>query len=379
MRPERALSRRGVLWAAAAGVIALLLAASWREMQAHLDPPSIVDKTIAEATLASLPGYAPDFAPAGALLVSPTDDPEAFAQIVAGAHRRVPVIALVPSTSVAAHLKAVLQARQLPTDGVRFVTLPLDTVWVGDYGPMFIRRPNGSVAVVDPDYVASGNRPNDDRVPTELARRLALPVQRMPLFLERGNFLTNGAGLCATTHAIYLRNDHLGYTPQVIGEMFGEYLGMQRWVQLDLLEGEPTGHVDLYLAFLAPNLAVVGQYNPKDDPENARRLDAVAERLSALQTPHGPLRVHRIPMPPRTDGVWRTYTNVLIANQTLFVPVYSDVDPALQRRALDLYARLLPDWKIVPVTCDRMIRQAGALHCLAMTVPAWVPLDPLLK
>ena len=76
-----------------------------------------------------------------------------------------------------------------------------------------------------------------------------------------------------------------------------------------------------------------------------------------------------IPMPPRPDGLWRTYTNVVFANGRLLVPIYPDFSPDLDRQALELYGRLLPEWEIVGIDAGSLIRREGALHCVIMNLP----------
>jgi agmatine/peptidylarginine deiminase len=82
------------------------------------------------------------------------------------------------------------------------------------------------------------------------------------------------------------------------------------------------------------------------------------------------LKVERIPRPPPTDDVWRSYTNVIFANGTLLVPSYPDADEKTEARALDVYAKLLPGWTIIPLDVSDLIREGGALRCISMNVPA---------
>jgi hypothetical protein len=84
-------------------------------------------------------------------------------------------------------------------------------------------------------------------------------------------------------------------------------------------------------------------------------------------------------MPPRTDGAFRTYTNVIFANGRLIVPTYSTVEPDVQAAALALYRRLLPQWEIIEIDCEEMIPLGGALHCVSMNVPAYVSIPEMIR
>ena len=64
-------------------------------------------------------------------------------------------------------------------------------------------------------------------------------------------------------------------------------------------------------------------------------------------------------MPPKNDGVWRTYTNVVYANGVLLVPIYPGTDEQGQFHALATFAELLPGWRIVGVNSNKLIEFDG--------------------
>ena len=344
----------------------------------------------AEAALAGAAGLsaaavlppAGEFEKQSALVLSSTHllahYPQTFVDIVAAVHRNVPVIALVSLDSQVPRARKLLAARGVRKESVLFVVLPFETMWLRDYGPMFVRRADGSVNVADGTYVMANpekdDRSRDDEVPSRLAEMLGLPLDALPLKLEGGNILTNGQGVGVTSLKLAAANAELGLDPKRIGAILSKQLGLAYGLYVQPLVGEPTGHVDMFMTFLAPNVAVVGRCDPAVDPENAKRLDDTASRLSAVPTPAGPMQVHRIPMPPRSGPFWRSYTNVVFANGVLLVPTFSDVDPALEQEALALYATLLPGWKIVGIRSDDLVPHKGQLHCITVNMPGYVPL-----
>jgi agmatine/peptidylarginine deiminase len=223
--------------------------------------------------------------------------------------------------------------------------------------------------VIDAGYDLG--RANDDRVPVELARLLNLRVVQTPLRCDGGNLLSNGEGLAITTYRLFDENEIDEESMRAI--LLGSY-GLRRVAVLEPLDGESTGHVDMFATFTSPNTVVVGQYDPEIDPENAAILDRNADKLSQLRTAQGSLQVVRIPMPKHDDAVWRTYTNVIYANGVLMVPTYADADQAERTKALVTYANILPGWKVVGIDASRLIESAGALHCITMNLG---PLDVL--
>jgi hypothetical protein len=75
-------------------------------------------------------------------------------------------------------------------------------------------------------------------------------------------------------------------------------------------------------------------------------------------------------MPPYSGGVTYTYINSLIVNKKVFVPVYgfsTDADVLTQ------YEQLMPGYEIIGYDCNQIISANGAIHCIAMKVPAMVP------
>ena len=193
------------------------------------------------------------------------------------------------------------------------------------------------MVVVDADYSAietMAERWRDNDMPLHLAKELGLPAKSLPLRIEGGNILCNGEGVGVTSVTVAVRNLERGLEIREIGVLMGRTLGISKWCYLPPLEGEPTGHVDIYLTFLAPDLAVVAECDPGVDPVNARRLDDAARVLESMDTSLGPMRVRRVPILRAEDDSWRSFNNVIITDRKLLVPVFADVDPAVQERVL---------------------------------------------
>ena len=305
-----------------------------------------------------------------------------FVNIVSAAYPTTRLIGLVGNEEELGIARRLVKEAHLPASSITFVMLPMDTMWVRDYGPLFTRRSDGAVVLVDSDYSEVDDqreRRADDASPKRFGEMLRLPVTELPLHLEGGNLLTNGDGICVSTTSLITRNAGRGLDTQGIGRVLHDRFGFRTWVYLKALAGEPTGHADMFVTFLGRNVAVVGQVDPETDPANAKIMDEAAALLAGEKTSEGPMKVHRIPMPPNPDGQWRSYTNVIFANKTLLVPTYSDVDPAIQKQAFALYAGLLPDWKIVGIDADSLTEKRGILHCITMHVPGFVPVDELVE
>jgi agmatine/peptidylarginine deiminase len=262
---------------------------------------------------------------------------------------------------------------------VRFAVLATETMWMRDYGPLFVELAGPEPLIVDADcslaFEGSDPPDMDNDFPRVLARATAGTVVSLPLRIQGGNFLTNGDGLVVTTSLMLDENVEAGLDTEKIRSRLARWFGCRQWVTVEPLMGESTGHVDMFMAFVDTDQVVVGRYDPEDDPVNAAILDRAAAALEGLETCAGPMRVHRIWMPPRgPSDLWRTYTNVIFAGPTVFVPVYDGVDPDKQREAVGRLCTLLPGRRVVEIPCQSLIPLGGALRCISMQVPAGMDL-----
>lgn len=327
---------------------------------------------------------AADFNRLSALLIGThgmiQNSPDVFSEIVAATYDRIPVVAVIAERAEELLVIEALEQHDIPTNAVQFMYVDLDTEWIRDYGPIFVRRSDGSPLILDPDYSdADGeqDRRLDDRFPSLLAGILGIEVEQFPLVMEGGNMLSNGEGVCATTVKIIVQNERRGHTLESIGKVLSERCGLTGWSYLAVPQDEVNGHIDMFMAFLAPNIAVVGEIDPEVDPISAGKLDEAVDLLQRHETSKGSMSVNRIPIAIPEKGVFRSFTNVVFANGVLLVPVYSDVDADTTDKAVAVYERLLPDWRIVRVQSDTIAAKQGVLHCVTLGIPHYVKPDKL--
>jgi agmatine/peptidylarginine deiminase len=292
--------------------------------------------------------------------------PQVLVELVSALVDKIALIALVEDESQRKHMITLLCDWGLPAHLLNFISLPVRGMWVRDYGPGFVRGADGSITILDAEYLET-DRPEDDKAPSELASLLRLPVSHVPLICEGGNILSNGHGICLTTTILPARNP--GRSLELIKQTLARYYGFRQVCFLKPLISEPTGHIDMFATFIAPNVVVVGEYDPKVDPVNADILNENAAILQSARTEFGPLRVVRIPMPSNRGGLWKTFTNVIYANGTLIMPTYGEADVEAERVAMATFARLLPGWEVVGIDATSIIRKRGSLRCISINIP----------
>jgi agmatine deiminase len=318
----------------------------------------------------SIEGVVPgEFEPCQGLLLAPPEAERSFnvfVEIIAQAHDRVPVCLLTRDGLHQSVLEERLRQAGL-AGRVRFLRAPFANPWVRDYGPVFIKSFRGGYELLDLDYAQNRHSPSmerhiDDGVPPALAARLGKRAVRVPIVLDGGNLLSNGAGLCLATSR--LRDVNADQSWETLRRTLRERLGARDFVVLEPLAREATGHVDMFCTFTAPDTVLVASCDEKADPENAAILDRNAQRLACLKTPCGPLQVVRLPTPAsREDFRWMSYTNVVYVNRLLLVPSYPEAAPGVEEDVLRTYRRLLPGWDVRKIDAGPLLDTKGSLHC----------------
>ncbi len=293
--------------------------------------------------------------------------PDMFAELVRRLAGRTEIIALVNGPEGRAKAMKLLADRKISARHLHFVNMRHNSMWARDFGPHAVRCTNGHWSLVDAIYT-SPDRSADDGVPGALGKALHMPVANGDLRVDGGNLLVNGRGLLVATSTLAKRNLLPGVEIETIRNSLGKLYGAREIVFLEPLVGEPTSHIDMFATFTSPDTIVVGQLDPKFDPENAAVLDRNAIRLSSQRVNGKRLQVVRIPMPRHDDAIWRTFTNVVYANGLLIVPTCRDFDRTGSEVAMATYKRLLPAWRVEAIDSEPLLALGGAMHCVTMNL-----------
>lgn len=300
----------------------------------------------------------PEWYPASGVIVSWLDFDDYYLELVTKLARHNVVTIIVDSKKQLQHVRAILTQNNVDLGRIVFYAYIIDDVWIVDYSPFFVRQ-NRMPLLLDLRY----HRHLDDRLPEFLGAVWGLSVRDVPLFLEGGNVMTDGKGVFFTTTEILEQNPHL--SEQQIRDVFRETMGCR---QLHILKklNDGTGHIDMFAKLLCDDLMLLGQYRP-DDPEYAV-LEFNADYIKSIVCPDGrTFDVIRVPMPGEPDNYF-SYTNALILNSEVFVPVYNDSD---DDTALDVFRQAMPEYKVIPVFSEEPILSGGAVHCTTKHIPDW--------
>jgi agmatine deiminase len=241
---------------------------------------------------------------------------------------------------------------------IRIVDLAIDSVWLRDFGPL-VTKNHSNRRLVDLDYWSKGA---NDQLAKRLADNwLAVDSLEVQLELEGGNLQVDGVGHCLVSTIVLEANPNISEAR--IRQMLEDAFGCSTIELLPPLPGEPTGHVDMFLTFTAPNELIVGQYGEQEDSEKRQHLEWIAVYMRERG-----YRVRRIPMPDQSDDRYRTYTNSLAVNDVVLVPYYDNASEQLLD-ALAVFEEAYPGRTIIPIEASALIELSGAVHCSAMTTP----------
>lgn len=278
----------------------------------------------------------------------------------------VQVVVLAQSAADATHKQNTLSNAGVSTANIDFEIVETDTPWVGDYGPLAIHHiASGKISMVDPR--THDLRPLDDKVPTELAENRGVNVFRPSVFLPRG-VVTNGWWTCLLSELDGLENLPDPDEADLV-TLVEDYLGCTQVVFLPSLANAGSGNLSQALTFVDRNTILVGELPEESDCVNADRLDAIADSLGSLQDPFGStFTVVRIPFPPDTDGVFRSYTDLVLVNGVVLVPAFPGF-PTLNAEALSILQTHLPDWTQVPIDAEYLEGLEGGLGSLVAHLP----------
>ncbi len=265
---------------------------------------------------------------------------------------------------------------------VHFCQMELDTIWLRDFAPLFAETESGPAAF---DFLYEGSRPKDDSMPKRWCEMTGCQHTDVRWTMQGGNLLCNGHHLVVMTDRIFEDNYIRFMNPlpgmnveverrKIVTEGLTQACNIAALVILEPLQSEATRHADMFATFLAPDQIVVASVDPRRDPVNAAILDRNAKRLESVSIGTRPLQVHRLPIPPRDGKSWSAFTNAIIANDLLLMPIYDSDPEEMVQSAVRIYQELLPHHKIKTVDITTFKQLQGELHCLSVNLPEWAAL-----
>ena len=302
-----------------------------------------------------------------------------------------------------------------------------DTFWTRDYGPWWVHDPkSGSYAIAKHTYTTLGGgavglvegaenvnpmeglgifRPNDDYGAVKLSDFLNAPIRawngaswpgdrKLPqiavhdwyylgLLDVGGNYMVNGKGVLASSYLAATQNElpgeKGGESEQVVKKrmeyMLGQlnrFMGISTYHVLSDPTGTYIGHIDCWGKFLAEDKVLIAS---SQDKKTNLAFDAIATSFAKEG-----FKVFRVMCQdsyvPNADtpATSAAYTNSLILNKHVYVPLSGKGYEQYDNAALTIYREALPGYTIVGIEGKPEFPWLGtdAMHCRTRAIPRTV-------
>lgn len=296
------------------------------------------------------------------------------------------------------HVERQLQFYGIGLDNVEFYIIPTNDIWIRDNGPTFVVGESGELAAVNWIFNGWGNRyPHDldKEVPRQIAKALGIELFLVDYVMEGGNIEVNGVGdlICARS-ATLNRNRNPGVLPQKIEEVFRSLLGVKNIIWLPGMETEDVEeagwsddtdtHIDTIVRFVNPDTIVYSWVDSPYDrmyPMLKRNHEALKEvtlasgkkpNLVALPIPeHGYYSTSNVGLGGQVAGAEHirtdaSYTNFLISNDVVLVPIYGNVS---DERAIKTLQEIFSRREVIGINCGAVAENGGEIHCFSQQMP----------
>jgi hypothetical protein len=198
----------------------------------------------------------------------------------------------------------------------------------------------------------------DDRAPVAVARALGCPISELPSFLTGGNVAFDGHGTAFSTEIMLAENRSRGVSRERFLAIAHEELGIQQFHFLPNFERLGIQHLDCLLKLLDEERMLIKR-PPPDDPA-FKDIERVVCYLSTLTNVYGrPYQLLRIDTPRYYLKRLANYTNAVIVNRSIFVPLFGIPGDAA---ALNTWRQAMPGYDVQGFEYAHWGSE-DALHC----------------
>jgi agmatine/peptidylarginine deiminase len=290
-----------------------------------------------------------------------------YSQLISECKTEAEVILLVNNQQEEDFFKSYLQNALITLDNISFVHVPSGRMWIRDHGPLAVMTDSGVAYMDFEDFASSGP---SGALPTNLANLWGLDAYNLThIILDGGNFMVDSYNNLFATNRLYTNNP--GYSEAYINNLLQTYMGITNITTFDQMgSGDYWGHIDMQIKLLDDTTVVISSVQPGWPVYGI--LENNFELFSSLTSPSGePYRIGRL---PKAEN-WKSYTNALILNSKVIVPVY---DHPNDQVAIAVYEELLPGHTIVGINANAIVGWDGVIHCITMQLFDEGQIQPLI-
>lgn len=317
---------------------------------------------------------------------------------------------------------------------IKLVDWDTDSFWTRDYGPWWIKNEitgyygiakhlytslgGGSVGLVEgaeevdpdnPDKDKAGHgifRPNDDYGADKFSDMLNAPIRkwnrnqpRKPIKPHNwfntglldvgGNYMVNGQGKIASSYLVATQNElpviketeltkpcaeTISHRMKYVLSQLNLFMGINSYHVLSDPTGTYIGHIDCWGKFLDVNKVLVARsQNPKinlafDKIADSFRKDGFEVYRLMCQNVHIPQ------LKGKASNTTAAYTNCLILNNYVYVPMAGKGYENYDQNAINLYKMAMPLHTVIGINGKYEFPWLGtdAMHCRTRAIPRQV-------
>ncbi len=266
---------------------------------------------------------------------------------------------VIVSSTYEAQAQTNLAANGVDMDKVQFLVRANDSIWTRDYGPWYVFDGAGQIAIIDHTYNRPW-RPNDNLIPIYFAQQVGMPVHSHDMYHTGGNYMTDGAHIGASTRLVYDEAaSNNGLNQAAVDQLMFAYYGIEDYQVMEYIESGGIHHIDTWAKWLDEETVLVKDVWPAH--HTYAPLNQRATLMASLTASTGRnYRVWRVYCYNIGSGNPASYTNSLILNRRLYVPLFGNV--TYDEAALEVYRQAAPGYDVRGYTYGGFLTD-DALHC----------------
>jgi agmatine deiminase len=287
-------------------------------------------------------------------------------------------------------------------------SLEKDNIWIRDYGPAFVKDPQGNTKVVGFRYPHQ-EYTDYQNFAEHFSSRMKIPFYKSRLQSVGGGREVNGKGTILLIEG-YEKEINPGLSKAEIEEEYRQRFGQKHviWLRRGIPQDDFMGygpvmeniygygtnwHVDEFCRFVDARTLLLAEVNEEDMARHPfyrlvhERLEENYQILkNATDQDGNPFNIIRVPQAPVIFAAAQqnsmeilytpvtSYLNFVITNHSVIVPTYNtdgaaDYVRQKDEEALAIFRQVFPTRKVWALNTLELNHQGGGLHCVTLPQP----------
>lgn len=275
-------------------------------------------------------------------------------------------------------IETVLSKHSINQNNIIFLVIATNDTWVRDFGPIYVEA-NYTKKMLNFTFDAWGGKYShtlDNEFNQVFKQKINGHTSCLDIdfVLEGGNLEINDQSILLSASSCFKR-ETIKKTINIenIESKFNAWFGCNKilWINDVQIIGDDTGgHIDTLVRFCKNDVIAYSAQGHHTDSNNEclqhlehqvkffKKSESCIAEIVPLPSPAPIFKAHK--------QLPATYTNFLITNKYVFVPVFNDKQDNFALRIID---DLFPSREIIDIESKTLIQQYGGIHCATMQIP----------